>query len=100
MFEVTQQWGMITICVAVIGPTAGLLRTSSKDHYKCQLCYSRFERIAETLEALHKELGPPSASTKGKSSGNLPVVETARCAVNKILRQVEIHPEETVELET
>ena len=80
-----------------------MLRTSSKDHYTCQLCYNHFERIAETLEALHKKLSDgssPSTSSEGKSNRNLLMVETARCAVNKILRQIEINPEKIVDLET
>ena len=90
-----------TLGVLLWSATAGLLKSSSKDHYTCQLCYSRFERMAGTLAGLHQELRLPSAaaSTGRESSGRLVAVDRARTAVNKILRLLDTHSEEKVEIE-
>ena len=90
-----------TLGVLLWSATAGLLKSSSKDHYTCQLCYSRFERMAGTLAGLHQELRLPSAaaSTGRESSGRLVAVDRARTAVDKILRLLDTHSEEKVEIE-
>ena len=56
--------------------------------------------MAGTLAALHHELSLPSAtSVERSSSGSLVAVDTARTAVDKILRQVATHSEKKAEIE-
>ena len=93
--------GAPVLSVLLWSATAGLLKSSSKDHYTCQLCYSRFESMAGTLAELHQELRFPSAAASmgRESSGRLGAVDRARTAVDKILRLVDSHSEDKVEIE-